>query len=304
MPLTLEEIQSLLPPNFNYSYFEKIQQFPFQPAAHGFQLANAAWLMDMCLLAYHNDTGFISQQLAKANLHNGLLLQGFDNAQNRTQCFVAHNEEVIIVVFRGTEIRGLDRIRNIVSDIVTDAQIAQGATAFGKGVHSGFAKAAEEVWEKIFAFVNSIRKQQAVWVAGHSLGGALATLIAGRFAGNSVAVQGLYSFGSPRVGDKRFAENFGPPAFRIVNGDDIVTTVPTLGPVAKPFPIPVRRYEHIGELKYIDHAGRIHNADPRPIAEVITLFQELLAKGLTEQLTQPLVDHAPILYAKLLWQNL
>jgi len=300
MPLTLEEIQSLLPPNFNYSYFEKIQQFPFQPGAPGFQLANAAWLMDMCLLAYHNDTGFISQQLARANLHGGLLFQGFDNAQSRTQCFVAHNEEVIIVVFRGTEISGLNRIQNIVSDIVTDAQIAQGATAFGKGVHSGFAKAAGEVWEQLFAFANGIRKQQSVWVAGHSLGGALATLTAGRFAGNSIAVRGLYCFGSPRVGDERFAENFSPPAFRIVNGDDIVTTVPSFGPA---FPIP-RLYKHIGQLKYIDHAGKILDDNPRPKAKVATLFQELLAQGLTEQLTQPLVDHAPLLYAKLLWQNL
>jgi triacylglycerol lipase len=302
MPLTLDEIQSLLPPNFNYSYFEKIQQFPFQPAASGFQLANAAWLMDMCLLAYHNDTGFISQQLAKANLHDGLLFLGFDNAQSRTQCFVAHNQEVIIVVFRGTEVSGLDRIQNILSDIMTDAQITQGATAFGKGVHSGFAKAAGDVWEQLFAFVNSIRKQQAVWVAGHSLGGALATLTAGRFAGNSVAVQGLYSFGSPRVGDERFAENFSPPAFRIVNGDDIVTTVPILGP-AKPFPIP-RLYKHIGELKYIDHAGKLRDDDPRPMAEVMPMLRALLEQGLTEQLTQPLVDHAPILYSKLLWQNL
>jgi predicted lipase len=68
---------------------------------------------------------------------------------------------------------------------------------------------------------------------GHSLGAALATLAADRLPD----VQGLYTFGSPRVGDKGFQAHFRVKAYRLVNGKDIVPTVPGEGP-----------FRHVGEL--------------------------------------------------------
>lgn len=304
MTLTTEEIQKLLPPNTDYPYFARAHEHPFQPAANGFQLVNAAWLMETALLAYVQDTNFISRQLAQVNLHNELMFLGFDNQQRSTQCFVAHNDEVIIAAFRGTEVSGLNRIRSIVTDILTDAQIVQVSTGFGGGVHQGFAKALEEVWGQLSSFIGGIRKQQAVWFTGHSLGGALATLAADRFARTNGNVQGLYSFGSPRVGDERFQKNFGPQAFRIVHGRDIVTAVPISGPVAKPFSILPRFYKHVGELKFIDHAGKISDDDPRAMSEIMSAFRALTENGLAQELAQPLIDHAPVTYARLLWQNL
>ncbi|RVW38708.1 hypothetical protein CK203_077483 [Vitis vinifera] len=50
-----------------------------------------------------------------------------------------------------------------------------------------------------------------VYVTGHSLGGALATLLALELSSSQLAKRGvisvtMYNFGSPRVGNKRFAE--------------------------------------------------------------------------------------------------
>ena len=49
----------------------------------------------------------------------------------------------------------------------------------------------------------------AIWVTGHSLGGALATLMAAEIlrridAGAPLELRGVYTFGSPRVGDRAF----------------------------------------------------------------------------------------------------
>ena len=69
-------------------------------------------------------------------------------------------------------------------------------------------------------------------IAGHSLGSALATLLAVDVAGNSVfAEPTVYTFGSPRVGDKVFAGSYDalvPNSWRVSNLNDIVPCLPPL----------------------------------------------------------------------------
>ncbi|MED6173292.1 hypothetical protein PIB30_058033 [Stylosanthes scabra] len=75
-----------------------------------------------------------------------------------------------------------------------------------------------------------------VYVTGHSLGGALATLLALELSSNQLAKRGaisitMYNFGSPRVGNKRFAEVYNEKvkdSWRVVNHRDIIPTVPRL----------------------------------------------------------------------------
>jgi hypothetical protein len=68
--------------------------------------------------------------------------------------------------------------------------------------------------------------QCKVFVTGHSLGGALATLAACHIKMLGFDVD-LYTFASPRVGDPTFAANFqGLNCYRIANSEDVVTVVP------------------------------------------------------------------------------
>ncbi|KAJ8763901.1 hypothetical protein K2173_003683 [Erythroxylum novogranatense] len=113
-------------------------------------------------------------------------------------------------------------------------------------VHTGFLSAYDSVRIRIISIIKlSIgykddvpepRVKWHVYVTGHSLGGALATLLALELASSQLAKCGairvtMYNFGSPRVGNKRFAEVYNQKvkdSWRIVNHRDIIPTVPRL----------------------------------------------------------------------------
>jgi len=69
-------------------------------------------------------------------------------------------------------------------------------------------------------------------IAGHSLGSALATLLAIDVSGNDVFPgPTVYTFASPRVGDKVFAGNYDtlvPTSWRVSNLNDVVPHLPPL----------------------------------------------------------------------------
>ncbi|KAA8499099.1 Lipase [Porphyridium purpureum] len=103
------------------------------------------------------------------------------------------------------------------------------------GVHSGFAKAYLSIAEQLVEVVCELyrQKKRSVWLTGHSLGGALATLCsydllhALKLSRDEVAV---YTFGSPRVGNYAFVDAYNrqiPRHWRVVFASDLVTTVPT-----------------------------------------------------------------------------
>lgn len=93
-----------------------------------------------------------------------------------------------------------------------------------------------------------------VWLAGHSLGGAFATVTAARLIAAGIQVAGLVTFGSPRAGGAGLGELLRPiPAFwRVVHCADIVPLVPTLG----------LGYRHAGRFVYLDRLGVAQIAPP------------------------------------------
>ena len=93
-----------------------------------------------------------------------------------------------------------------------------------------------------------------IWIAGHSLGGALAVLAALDLTLNrKLPVQGVYTFGQPRVGDRTFARSvkktLGDRMVRFVNNRDVVPQVPTPGMMLSYWhPVPETRFDQDGNL--------------------------------------------------------
>lgn len=77
-----------------------------------------------------------------------------------------------------------------------------------------------------------VNKETQIYVTGHSLGAALATLAAPHIdkllkdSGLNVPVH-LYTFASPRVGDATFASHFSAiDTYRIINSEDLIQSIP------------------------------------------------------------------------------
>ncbi len=173
---------------------------------------------------------------------------GFPKSQyfNRkdTQAFLAGNDKAVILAFRGTEPKDLH-------DWMTDADVDLVPDPWGQ-VHDGFSRALTYIWRDVLTALPAFQnKGQSLWVTGHSLGAALATLAVAKLRQEDKPVYGLYTYGQPRTGDRDFANRFNADfqsrAFRIVNQEDIVTRVP----------MRLMSYSHVGTYLYLNAKGEI-----------------------------------------------
>ncbi len=109
--------------------------------------------------------------------------------------------------------------------------------ALGK-VHDGFVQTYEIFRKAINDGLNRIGTRGRLFIAGHSLGGALATIAAPDISAHTpFRLPSVYTFASPRVGDRIFAaeynKEFKGKSFRIVNTCDVVPSMPLPVPFLK-----------------------------------------------------------------------
>lgn len=119
-------------------------------------------------------------------------------------------------------------------EVLVDASIDRVDLGQMGKVHRGFYEYfAEKHRYSIDELLKAIPRYTNIVFAGHSLGGALATLSA-CYYGIEQREKNVYciSFGSPRVGDRKFAKKFKEvvfKSFRFVNKGDWVVKVPPAG---------------------------------------------------------------------------
>jgi len=142
--------------------------------------------------------------------------------------FIARARQEVFLVFRGT-MTTTEWLRDFTIRLAPYPYGAHGK------VHDGFIQTYGDFRSRIQETLGPLAPGRKLFVTGHSLGAALATLAAADAASTGRAVPAaVYTFGSPRVGDRDFAEDYnrvlGKRSFRIANSSDLV--------VAMPFPVP------------------------------------------------------------------
>jgi len=135
----------------------------------------------------------------------------------------------IFVVFRGTASH-LEWSHNLTpgSEILRDKEKVR--TGF-LTLYNGSIKETVEKFLNSYQFPSGTETSTQVFITGHSLGGALATLAARQILAtiNPNVSLYLYTFGSPRVGNNCFAEYLIAGlegCYRIANSEDSVTYLP------------------------------------------------------------------------------
>ena len=223
-------------------------------SAQGFSIQTAFYLVNACSVSYADEFGDWQATLAlgdRARLFHLGELHGF----------VADIDDAALLVFRGTD---------SIATWLTDGRIVQiEDPAYPGKVHRGFADALRGIWPQLVDLLPRPAAGRPLWVAGHSLGGALAVLAAVRLVNEGHNVRATYTYGSPRVGNLAFYQGYRPLTYRFVNNNDLVPHVPLefliasitlvnldeLGPPAQGLLHFV--YKHVGTLKYMDRHGKL-----------------------------------------------
>ena len=117
-------------------------------------------------------------------------------------------------------------------------------------VHMGFKAEVDELWPHVKEDMDrKVNLKKDHWFCGHSLGAALATIMASRCKHDpklSDPVE-LYTYGSPRVGWKGYCDSLEVEHNRFVNNNDIVTTVPLV----------IMGFRHHGTCLYFNTWGNL-----------------------------------------------
>ena len=179
-----------------------------------------------CELAYKikRDSGSVEATLKQEwHFPEVTIIHKFLGKNIDTQGFMASNDDHILVTFCGSE---------SFHDWWTNLTFTAETGPFpNTEVHKGFQDALVPTLIRIASDAQRYNpaSNKHIWIAGHSLGGALAVLLTAMLIAEEVPVAGLYTYGAPRVGNKQFEEIFNArfqEAYRVVNQDDVVPHLP------------------------------------------------------------------------------
>lgn len=183
--------------------------------------STCAWLARAAMAAY------AAHQVVAAQWP-GNPTRFIDDPISHTQAWIGllPEQDAAILAFRGTE--------DVPQDWLTDADMRRRDNPWlpaGGRIHRGFLRGYEAVAEAVETALDDLGQPSALWLCGHSLGGALATLAAVDYTTRNRPVAGVLTIGQPRVGDRAFASAYAALGLserhrRVAHIRDPVTRVP------------------------------------------------------------------------------
>lgn len=178
--------------------------------------------------------------------------------RDNTHGFIANDEDSIVVAFRGTEIISP---KNLLTDIrICQTRILAAHSAYA---HRGFVSALNAVYGPIENVISkNLEKGKQLFITGHSLGGALASLL-----GYRISIQhstSKHTYGCPPIGNEDLRDHFnGMDSNVIIIRNDVFGT----GKI-----MPFKRWNHCYHpitVKYLPDTGG------HPIKEYIKQLEKL-----------------------------
>ena len=196
-----------------------------------FSKENAHFLAQLSALSYENEanitdalTTYFPGEFARFRFID--TDQDHKNAGFDAQAFAIANQKAIFIVFRGTQ-------EDSIEDLVSNMDNRLVPYNFGH-IFKGFYDTLQVILTDIFATIKDFQdNKQLIYITGHSQGGALAMLAARLLGEKMPELNGVYTFGQPKIGDMLFATNFDmifpTGVFRLVTtGDSVVDNPPSL----------------------------------------------------------------------------
>ncbi|WP_139992811.1 lipase family protein [Paenibacillus paridis] len=196
-------------------------------AAQELDLRTALFLAAVCgqtYMQYNNKDGLFLVPRGYS-LVSEFTAKAYDNSEERFG-FVLTSERASVLAFRGS-----GSAVDWVSDFIAQQTVYRPVKNSGL-THKGFTDIYMSARVQIIEILKQLPTQKPLFVTGHSLGGALATLAALDISANTAfSAPIVYTFGTPRVGDPNFASSYNAKIathWRFQNEFDIVPHLPTL----------------------------------------------------------------------------
>jgi hypothetical protein len=216
----------------------------------------------------------------------------FNDPGRDTQAFTFRTKQAVILAFRGSqEIKDWQTnistrfnkfaLKTTMEPLAEDVSPPIGTVH--RGFQSGWNAVEGPVIKQLLAWKAGVPGGVPLFITGHSLGGALATVAAASLVKRGFRnIRGVYTFGQPRVGDVVFAAEMSVElkdrVFRFVNNNDVVPHVP---PPYLPWNV-FRIYKHVGPMLYFDARGALYT-HPNPIVRsldfVVGLMRDAFEPG-------------------------
>jgi triacylglycerol lipase len=169
---------------------------------------------------------------------------GFDEDYQAINCkdanaHIACDDDHILIAIRGTEVKQL-------KDLSANAR--WWPKKHGPGwVHTGFRAHARKILPDIQSYIAQ-HPGRAIYLTGHSLGGAMALYIAQELEWAGYDGIQLFTYGAPRLGNRSYVKNIkNIQHHRYVNSNDLVPRLPPA----------IFGYRHHGTRHYINRNGSV-----------------------------------------------
>lgn len=196
----------------------------FEPDKTGFSWPNMMIAGYLCWLA-DKPVHPVIVGLADTPRPRGLTRPGLD-----INGFIGSTNSAVVVFCRGTDPYNVaNYVRHAQVDAVPAFPLFSSDSA--AEVHAGWLDAADDLRSQVHTFVTEasqhLGRKPPIWLFGHSLGGAVATLLASSLSlrPDGHRVQGVITLGAPSPGNQAFAADYRrrvPNHIRVVNGEDPV----------------------------------------------------------------------------------
>ncbi|HMO14555.1 MAG TPA: lipase family protein [Pirellulaceae bacterium] len=232
MPLPTTQVEPISKKTADHIQLKLTLETPIGQLGH---LKQALLFAEIALVAYLKP-----EEFEKAVARIGFTqVQGFKFFDS--QAHWISNEHDSVVVFRDIEATNRQQLLNAMHGELVMAETE------GR-VHSTFKKRVDGLWPQVEQAMKLDRR--CLWFAGHCIGGALAFISAYRCLMSALQNEpaAVFTYGSPRVGNRSYVSQTELKHHRWVNGRDFVPYLPAnwMG------------YRHEGEAHIINKSGELH----------------------------------------------
>lgn len=202
------------------------------------------------LFAELSDIAYLAEESAATIVDDIALKETLFFDHSGAQAYIFKTPFDCVVACRGTEPSDFNDIK---ADLNAWTVLSE---TVGK-VHRGFKEEVDDLWPTIEKALKV--NDKTLYFTGHSLGGAMATICASRCYLSEIPSmpKELFTYGSPRVGNKTYVSHVDLKHYRWVNNNDVVCRVPPVW----------AGYRHTGDQMYLNAYGKLRPMTKRQRAK-------------------------------------